>query len=1613
MSKEHDLLHRLLDYIKEQATDIDPKGFQLSSLKGFLRKRQVIAGLPGVEFDLKVEGDHIWLRVPRLEAALPPPLSENQKGLLRINNDPEGSLPSLDESGFQHRLLKATEGKAKEEALELERRGRDFANRVLKEYTQIWSTWAEGELPRRKTISLYGDLFALKHQMEAEETAKPQELVWGVGISTWQIPNEGKTQPFEYPLLTQAVEITLDEQSMSLELRPRATDTRVEMEAFVACKVAGAAEIEKAIKDHLQKHKDRPVTPFDPSSYADVLKLAATNLDSHGSYREVTAKEEPVPAPESSLVVTDAWVLLARPRSKNYLFEDLKRLQASLEAGCHVPDGPLSIVMPPSDEAIEFDTVHFRGLSSRDGSGNGEVKELYFPLPYNDEQVTIVKRLEKAPGVAVQGPPGTGKTHTIANIICHYLATGRSVLVTSRGETALQVLQSKIPQEVQQLTVALLSNDREGVRQFQASIDAIQHRVSQLNPEQTRQEIDVLKSAINRAHAELTSIDQRVDEIAYSQLSDVKVDGVPMRAQKIAEFVVSGQQQYGWLEDTLSLSSEHAPPLSDEEAGQLRESRRKLGADLVYAKARIPSADSLISANSIGTLHQVLSQIKTIEEELSSGDLLALKAVTPETLQSARELLANIDDALSLVEELEQTGEGWPFKLRISCRTASYVSERKALESLLIDVKVFIEARARFLQRPVEFPEEGFALEKTREAVERASISGKPFGFISLGNGEARDHISRIRIAGQLPGTAEDWEHVNNYIRLNDQIVSFLARWNHVAADLDLPHLEGGVTALRRIELVVVTAKKAHRLATHFDSLLPNKAGLVFDKPPVKQLAGSASELSYVREQLRRHLTRSELAHAAELLAVLQEKLAGTSGPIANELRAFVENELGKPELPTERIVARYSELIAEIRRIASLGVELARVRDFSKRIEASGAPKFAARIQTEPVALSGEDSTFPTTWRQAWNWARMRSFLYSIEARDELVALAARRRNLEDGLSRLYRDMVAKSAWLETKRNATPKVLAALAGYATAIRKIGQGTGPNAMMHRRDARAAMNDAAGAVPCWIMSHSRISEAMPAEIGAFDLVIVDEASQSDLWALPAILRGKKILVVGDDKQVSPDAGFISAQRIQDLRIRFLYDQPYEAAMTPTSSLYDLAARVFAATQVMLREHFRCVPPIIAYSNREFYKNGIQPLRIPKASERLDPPLVDIRVTNGYRDKHDCNEFEALAIAEEIVSLLKDERFAGRTLGVVSLLGMDQAKRIDSIVRDRCNAAELLHRHFECGDARTFQGSERDIMFLSMVVDPSNCKALSGNMFDQRFNVAASRARDRMYLVRSVDATHLSEKDLRMTLLSHFDKPIVVDKENTESLIDLCESGFECDVFSALTSRGFHVIPQVKTGAYRIDMVVEGANDTRLAIECDGDEYHGPDRWAHDMARQRVLERAGWVFWRCFASTWSLRKDDVMMELVDYLGAMGIEPLGAADLLPSLVEKRIWKFDDAEQSQDEVQNALEAAISSPTIINTPEPDKQVQLDIPSFVPANLKTRQQDSRVPTSNPGGLDKEVSTFSIGQIVRHQKFGRGEVIAFKDNNQQIQIKFQFEGSKWLDYEISKDKLTLA
>jgi very-short-patch-repair endonuclease len=350
---------------------------------------------------------------------------------------------------------------------------------------------------------------------------------------------------------------------------------------------------------------------------------------------------------------------------------------------------------------------------------------------------------------------------------------------------------------------------------------------------------------------------------------------------------------------------------------------------------------------------------------------------------------------------------------------------------------------------------------------------------------------------------------------------------------------------------------------------------------------------------------------------------------------------------------------------------------------------------------------------------------------------------------------------------------------------------------------------------------------------------------------------------------------------------------------------LARVVFAGNSVMLREHFRCVPAIIEFSNREFYEGDIKPLRVPKANERLDPPLIDVYVKGGFR-KGDTNPAEAKAIVDELQAILDDESLIGRSVGIVTLLGTEQAKLIHDLISKTISPTDQVARKIAVGPPPVFQGRERDIMLVSMVLGPGDRAAANRADMHQRFNVALSRARDRMYLFRSMGDTEFKEDSLNARVLRHFKQPFTQDIRKVQMLRERCESGFEFEMFDELVKRGFRVEPQVPCGGYRIDFVVEGPEGRRLAVECDGDRFHGPGQWQDDMARQRVLERAGWTFWRCFASSFVRRREAVLSDLMEALGKLGIEPLGAES-----VDNTVWvhtKEVDPYGVEDEAKETL---------------------------------------------------------------------------------------------------------
>jgi len=101
------------------------------------------------------------------------------------------------------------------------------------------------------------------------------------------------------------------------------------------------------------------------------------------------------------------------------------------------------------------------------------VYDLLLTRDANREQKRVIHRLDETGAVLVQGPPGTGKSHTIANLIGHLLAQGKTILVTSHASKALRIVRDKVARPLQSLCVSLLDSDEESTMQLEESITGI------------------------------------------------------------------------------------------------------------------------------------------------------------------------------------------------------------------------------------------------------------------------------------------------------------------------------------------------------------------------------------------------------------------------------------------------------------------------------------------------------------------------------------------------------------------------------------------------------------------------------------------------------------------------------------------------------------------------------------------------------------------------------------------------------------------------------------------------------------------------------------------------------------------------------------------------------------------------------------------------------------------------------------------------------------------------------------------------------------------------------------------------------------------------------------
>jgi superfamily I DNA and/or RNA helicase len=265
---------------------------------------------------------------------------------------------------------------------------------------------------------------------------------------------------------------------------------------------------------------------------------------------------------------------------------------------------------------------------------------------------------------------------------------------------------------------------------------------------------------------------------------------------------------------------------------------------------------------------------------------------------------------------------------------------------------------------------------------------------------------------------------------------------------------------------------------------------------------------------------------------------------------------------------------------------------------------------------------------------------------------------------------------------------------WMQAIRKIGKGTGKYAERHRATAREELQKCQGAIPAWVMPMHRVVENVKAIPEQFDVAIIDEASQSGPEALILNYIARKVVVVGDDKQIRPQNVGVDRDQVDQLRRTHLSDIEHNQSFDLDSSYFSQAELRFQ-NQIRLKEHFRCMPEIILFSNNYFYSSDpLVPLR-QFGGSRLMPVVKAEHVDGGFvsgRGTHRVNEPEAKRLVELIAECCEDPAYDDKSMGVICLTGGEQEQLIQKLLIDEIEAEEIEARNILVG--RPYTVSAKD-------------------------------------------------------------------------------------------------------------------------------------------------------------------------------------------------------------------------------------------------------------------------------------------------------------------------------
>ncbi|QJW45500.1 AAA family ATPase [bacterium BFN5] len=1350
---------------------------------------------------------------------------------------------------------------------------------AFEKWITLRNEWAEKEIPVRQTVKIFESVYELHSKLQKE--SESIEIIVGDGILNWRRKDGG----IHYPLLLQRLQLVFKPEIPEFQFVEADSDPELYTALFQSMDDVDGSFLTE-FHNRIAEERFHPLEGNKTTSY---LTKLVNRLSPRGKF----LGDETIFGEEDEPRIGRSPFIFVRRRTTGFA----NAIQSILEHATRI------------DPDLESALMNVLGISAQNYSlprpedMPSSADDVLLGKPANPEQIQIARTIDKYSGVLVQGPPGTGKTHTIANLLGHFLAQGKTVLVTSHTTKALRVLRDKMVDELKPLCVSVLDNDAEGRTQLQRSVQGIVEKISTINPEVVARKISDLEQHRNKLALELERTRYELLQARKDEYIEILAGDKYFTPSDAARFVAKGVGIHDWIPGPV-----HAVPkasLSTDEINELYQTNMKIKiSDEVELLESLPDLSELLTAIDFSELANKYSKAIAIERSVFPTHWVAKQLnLTSDT----------ISDYLSKLEiSLEPllSDEKWKLAVLDAGMHNRDLTWKKLIEQVQRVADYAAEADldlVRFQPEVGDIDNVDQTLKNLDEIITYLQKNNS-FGMTTFWlNRGWKKLIEQSKAGGSRPSRLEHFQAMRKQVVLQTMRDELMRMWDKLMTENGAPDIR--ILSDRPEDFArQFCGGMSHCLTWHNQVWQPfteelkeiniEWSAIVSDQPPNSSLYGAVHRLAGAASGPLQELLHN-LKNEAEIKEIRQQQEKILEYIRSCEVVGKQTNIIRRLIIAVERFDGEaYREILERLYELNNLKTVQER-RSLLLDVLSKTAPVWAEAIKAREKIHGGE---LPSDPEKGWIWIQLKQEL-DRRGSISISELQEETEKLNDELRNTTNKLINLKAWYYQKNRTGLTQQQALVGYAETVKKMGAGTGKRVPQLRVQAMKLVRDCRSAVPVWIMPLARVVETFDPAVTKFDVVIVDEASQCDVMGLIALYLAKKVVIVGDHEQVSPLAIGQNLDVVSNLIRQNLMGIPNADLYDGQTSIYDLARTSFGGL-ICLAEHFRCVPEIIQFSNTLSYEGKIKPLRDASSSD-LRPATIAHFVPNAYSSKK-VNQIEAEEIARIIIGASKLPEYNKKTFGVITMLGEEQAMEIERRLRQGMSENEFNDRNIVCGTAAHFQGDERDVMFLSIVEGPAEKPPHRimnfGHMdrYKKRFNVAASRARDQLWVIHSLDhKMDLQPNDLRRRLIEFAENPTLF-VEDAQKEVEKTDSEFERDVMVRLRQRGYRVTPQWKVGNFRIDLVVEGSKN-RLAIECDGDKYHPIEKLAEDMMRQAILERLGWKFARIRGSRYFQDPEEAISIVVQRLNQLDIEPLGSATISDTSVEDKLLYYKVIESAE----------------------------------------------------------------------------------------------------------------